>query len=98
MWVKPVWPRTRALQGSIPTPYIFDDRADWIEVADTIEEWYNISAEERERVGELGRQYAFEDEIGFTAENMCGRFMKDMDKAFDVWKPRKRYQIYKVGV
>ncbi len=97
-WVKPVWPRTRALQGSIPTPYIFDDRADWIEVADTIEEWYNTSAEERERVGELGRQYAFEDDIGFTAENMCGRFMKDMDKAFDVWKPRKRYQIYKVGV
>jgi glycosyltransferase involved in cell wall biosynthesis len=96
-WVKPVWPRSRALQGSIPTPYIFDDRADWIEVADTIEEWYNTPVEERERVGELGRQYAFEDEIGFTAENMCGRFMKDMDKVFDVWKPRKRYQIYKVG-
>ena len=33
-----------------------------------------------------------------SAENMCGRFMKDMDKTFDVWKPRKRYQIYKVGV
>ena len=25
-WVKPVWPKSRSLQGSPPTPYIFDDR------------------------------------------------------------------------
>ena len=92
-WVKPVWPRIRALQGSIPTPYIFDDRADWIDVADNIEEWFNTPAEERERVGELGRQYAHLEEVSFTAEHMCDRFMKDMDKAFKVWKPRKRYEI-----
>ena len=92
-WVKPVWPRTRALQGSIPTPYIFDDRADWIDVADNIEDWFNTSSEERERVGELGRQYAHLEEVGFTAENMCGRFIKDMDSAFKNWKPRKRYEI-----
>jgi len=29
---------------------------------------------------------------------MCGRFMKDMDKTFEVWKPRKRYGITKIGV
>ena len=62
-----------------------------------IEEWYNTPTEERERVGELGKQYTYESEVGFTAENMCGRFMKDMDKAFKVWKPRKRYEITKVG-
>ena len=92
-WVKPVWPRTRSLQGSIPTPYILDDRTDWIDVSDAIEDWFNTSHEERERVGELGRQYAHLEEVGFTAENMCGRFIKDMDKAFKVWKPRKRYEI-----
>jgi hypothetical protein len=92
-WVKPVWPRTRSLQGSIPTPYILDDRCDWIDVADKIEDWFNTSHEEREKVGELGRQYAHLKEVGFTAENMCGRFIKDMDKAFKVWKPRKRYEI-----
>ena len=92
-WVKPVWPRTRSLQGSIPTPYILDDRADWIDVADNIEDWFNTSHEERERVGELGRQYAHLEEVGFTAEHMCNRFMKDMDNAFKKWKPRKRYEI-----
>jgi len=95
-WVKPVWPKTRSLQGSIPTPYIFDDRADWIDVADNIEDWFNTPHEEREKVGELGRQYAHLEEVGFTAENMCGRFIKDMDKAFKVWKPRKRYEVKKV--
>ena len=92
-WVKPVWPRTRSLQGSIPTPYIFDDRADWIDVSDRIEDWFNTPHEEREKAGELGRQYALLDEVGFTAKNMCGRFIKDMDKAFKNWKPRKRYEI-----
>ena len=96
-WVKPVWPRSRALQGSITTPYIFDDRAEWIDVADNIEEWFNTPAEERERVGELGRQYTHLEEVSFTAEHMCDRFMKDMDKAFKMWKPRKRYSITKVG-
>ena len=28
-WCKPVWPKTRSLMGSVPTPYIFDDRCDW---------------------------------------------------------------------
>ena len=92
-WVKPVWPKTRSLQGSIPTPYIFDDRADWIDVADNIEDWFNTPHEKREMVGELGRQYAHLEEVGFTAENMCGRFIKDMDSAFKNWKPRKRYEI-----
>ena len=92
-WVKPVWPRTRSLQGSIPTPYILDDRADWIDVADNIEDWFNTPHEKREMVGELGRQYAHLEKVGFTAENMCGRFIKDMDSAFKNWKPRKRYEI-----
>ena len=92
-WVKPIWPRTRSLQGSIPTPYILDDRTDWIDVADAIEDWFNTSHEEREKVGELGRQYAHLEEVSFTAKHMCDRFMKDMDNAFKKWKPRKRYEI-----
>ena len=32
-WVKPVWPKTRSLMGSIPTPYIFDDRCRYEDAA-----------------------------------------------------------------
>ena len=49
-WVKPVWPKTRSLQGSPPTPYIFDDRADWVEVADRIQEWYEMSKKKEKSV------------------------------------------------
>ena len=95
-WVKPVWPRTRSLQGSMPTPYIFDDRCRWDEVAEAIKYWYDLGNEERERCGELGREWMHLEEVGMTAKLMCQRFMKSMDTAFETWKPRKRYSLYKV--
>ena len=65
-WVKPVWPKTRTLAGSPPTPYIFDDRADWVEVADKIQDWKNMSKEEREECGVKG------PEFGCGVESMIG--------------------------
>ena len=95
-WVKPVWPRTRSLQGSMPTPYIFDDRCRWDEAAEAIKYWYDLGSEERTRCGELGREWMHLEEVGMTAKLMCKRFMKSMDTAFETWKPRKRYSLYKV--
>jgi len=94
-WVKPVWPATRSLQGSIPTPYIFDDRCRWDDVADRFKEWYDTPAEERKRVGEVGRQWMKKEEIGMSCKNMCERFVHDMDRAWDKWTPRKRFTLYK---
>ena len=94
-WVKPVWPRTRALQGSPVTPYIFDDRADWVDVSDKIYDWYQIGEQEREACGLKGREFVMTEEIGMSGEQMSKNFIKDMDKAFEMWKPRKRYSIFK---
>ena len=94
-WVKPVWPATRSLQGSIPTPYIFDDRPRWDDVADRLKEWYDTSLEERRRVGEIGREWMLKEEIGMSCTNMCERFVHDMDTAFEKWTPRKRFTLYK---
>ena len=94
-WVKPVWPSNRSLQGSIPTPYIFDDRCRWDDVADRFKEWYDTPSEERKRVGEVGRQWMKREEIGMSAKHMCKRFIKDMDTAFEKWTPRKRFTLYK---
>ena len=95
-WVKPVWPRTRSLQGSMPTPYIFDDRCRWDEAAEAIKYWYDLGSEERTRCGELGIEWMQLEEVGMTAKLMCKRFIESMDTAFEVWKPRKRYSLYKV--
>ena len=94
-WVKPVWPKTRALQGSPQTPYIFDDRADWVDVSERIYEWYKMDNDEREACGAKGREFVMTEEIGMSGEQMSKNFIRDMDKAFEMWKPRKRYSIFK---
>jgi len=94
-WVKPVWPKTRALQGSPPTPYIFDDRCDWVDVSEKIYDWYQMDTEERQACGAKGREFVMNEEVGMSGEQMSKNFIRDMDKAFEMWKPRKRYSIFK---
>ena len=94
-WVKPVWPSSRSLQGSLPTPYIFDDRCRWDDVADRFKEWYDTPKEERKEAGQKGREWMLQDEIGMSCTNMCNRFIKDMDTAFEKWTPQKRFTLYK---
>ena len=95
-WAKPVFPSTISLVGSIPTPYIFDDRCRWDDTADKIKEWYDVGDDERKRCGELGKEYAFSEKAGMTAEMMCQNFIDKMDTAFNKWTPRNRYEIVKV--
>ncbi len=95
-WAKPVFPSSISLVGSIPTPYIFDDRCRWDDAADKIKEWYDVGDDERKRCGELGKEYAFSKKAGMTAEMMCQNFIDKMDTAFDKWTPRNRYEIVKV--
>jgi len=94
-WVKPVWPSNRSLQGSIPTPYIFDDRCRWDDVADRFKEWYDTPKEERKESGLKGREWMLTEEVGMSCKHMCERFVHDMDTAFEKWTPRKRFTLYK---
>ena len=95
-WVKPVWPKRRSLQGSPPTPYIFDDRADWYEVADRINEWYEMSKEERDECGFKGHEWACSDDAMMSARHMCQLFKDHMNTAFEKWTPREKYEVHKI--
>jgi len=94
-WVKPVWPSNRSLQGSIPTPFIFDDRPSFEDFADVIKQWYDMGDKERVRCGQLGHEFVMSDDAMMSAEAMSNLFIEHMDTAFDKWSPRKRYKIYK---
>jgi len=94
-WAKPIWPSNRALVGSPPTPYIFDDRCRYDDAADAIKYWYDKGDEERKRCGELGREFVLRDDIGMSAKNMSGRFIKDMDTCMEKFEPQKRFTLYK---
>jgi glycosyltransferase involved in cell wall biosynthesis len=94
-WAFPMFPSNRSIQGSPMTPYIFDDRASFVDAANRMMEVYNLGREERKRRGELGRQYA----LGpgqFTAERMCELFVEHIDNVLELWEPRKRFELLKV--
>ena len=95
-WVKPVWPKTRTLSGSPPTPYIFDDRADWFEVSNRIKQWYEMSSEKRKECGMKGHEFVTSDEAMMSARHMCQLFKDHMNTAFEKWTPRERYEVFKV--
>ena len=81
--------------GSVPTPYIFDDRCRWDDVADRFKEWYDTSDKDRKKAGEAGMKWVKKLEIGMTAKHMCQRFIDSMETVFDNWKLRKTFSIFK---
>ena len=94
-WVFPVFPSNISLQGSPPTPYIYDDRPSFEDAADGLKHFYDMGADGRQECGEKGVEFVQLEEIGMTAEHMSNRFIKDMDTAFEKWTPRKRYTLFK---
>jgi glycosyltransferase involved in cell wall biosynthesis len=92
-WAFPVYPSNISIVGSIPTPYIFDDRCRWEDAAERLIEVFNLSKEERQERGMEGYKWATSDEAGFTAYHQAQRFISYTDKLFNTWKPREKYEL-----
>ncbi len=94
-WVKPVWPRTQTMVGSLPTPYIIDDKVDVVEVSEAIRYWYDIPAEERRKKAQIGRE-EFLGDMGLNAKNMCKQLVDGITTTFENWKPKEKVNVYKI--
>ena len=92
-WAFPVYPTSRSIQGSPPTPYIFDDRCAWEDAVERIKEVYELSNDERKERGLAGREWAISEEAQFTAEAQAKTFINTVNELFDNWKPREDYEI-----
>jgi glycosyltransferase involved in cell wall biosynthesis len=93
-WVTPIWP-VRSTAGSIPTPYIFDDRIDYAEIVPAIDKWYRMTREERKAAGMKGREWMV-GEGNLSLEYMCKSLSDGMEAGFANWKPRKKYQLFEL--
>ena len=91
-WAFPLYP-TPSIQGSPQTPYIFDDRCDPEDATKRLLEIYNMSKKERERIGLEGMKWALGDEAGFTSVKMTEKFIEGIEKLFQTWKPREKYEL-----
>ena len=96
-WAFPVFPTNRSIQGSIPTPYIWDDRCRAEDAAERITEVYNMSKEERKSRGLAGREWALGEEAGFTAQHMGERIIEGINELFNTWEPREYYEFINVN-
>jgi glycosyltransferase involved in cell wall biosynthesis len=95
IWAKPVFPSNRSLQGSPQTPYIFDDRVNFEDVADAIAYWYNTPETLREEMGLAGREWALKN--GLTAQQMGKKMIHMIDYLFQSKQIiRKRYTLTQV--
>jgi len=92
-WALPVYPTNISIQGSVPTPYIFDDRCSPEDAAARIMEVYNMNKEERIEKGLAGREWAVGEEAGFTGEMMGKRVINAVDELFSTWQPREEFEL-----
>lgn len=93
-WVKPVWPSNISLQGSVPTPYIFDDRADFRDIGDAIYRWYKTPKPERKSAGLKGREYIMNEKVGMSVDNMSKRIFNSINNILNTFEKRSKFDLY----
>jgi glycosyltransferase involved in cell wall biosynthesis len=92
-WVEPIWSSANNLNGSVATPYIFDDRVNDEDVANAIMKFYEMGREERKRRGLLGREWAIKN---LSSKIMCDKMTEGINQAIDNFSPKKRFDLYKI--
>lgn len=96
-WALPVFPSNISIQGSVPTPYISDDRADARDAAVAIREVYDMTTEEREARGAAGRVWVTSEEAKMSASLMADNMIEAVDRTIADRKPRQKYSIVEVN-
>lgn len=92
-WAKVVYPSNRSLQGSMQTPYIFDDRCDFSDVADQMLAWYKTSSVERDAAGLAGSEWLKSDESNMSVKGMSSRMAAAINTCLDKWTPRPKFEL-----
>jgi glycosyltransferase involved in cell wall biosynthesis len=98
-WAYPVFPSNISLIGSVPTPYIFDDRANPYDIAEQIKAVYNTKLNNPELYQEQcesANKWATSDESMMSARWMCKNIIDGIDKTFNKWEPRYDFELIKV--
>ena len=92
-WVVPIWPAAINLNGSVPTPYIFDDRINHEDVVEAITTVYNWGRKERKERGKKGREFV---KKALSSKVMADTMIKGIEQTLENFKPRKKHNLYKI--
>jgi len=98
-WAFPVYPSNMSLVGSIPTPYIWDDRADFRDIAEQIgrvHELKTANPTQYEEVSKAAREWVSSDESMMSARWMSKNVIEGINETFDKFTPRAKFEFFKV--
>jgi len=95
-WALPMFPTTRSMKGSPPTPYIYSSQVSIEDAAITLMKCYKMGKEERERRGQLGREWVLSDEAMMSAKHMGDNFIANINTLMQEFTPRKRHELINV--
>jgi glycosyltransferase involved in cell wall biosynthesis len=93
-WVIPVWSSSQNLNGSVPTPYIYEDRVNLQDVSDAIGEMYKLGKKKRKANGQKGREWAINN---LSSKVMCDSMSKGIETVIEKYKPKQKYNLYKLS-
>jgi glycosyltransferase involved in cell wall biosynthesis len=82
-WARPVFPSNISLIGSVPTPYIYDERCSPEDVADAIKYWYDMDKDTRKKYGKEARSWVTSKESGMSVKNMCNNIIESIDTVLE---------------
>ena len=93
-WVIPVWSSSQNLNGSVLTPYIYEDRVNLQDVADAINKMYELGNKKRKANGQKGREWAIKN---LSSKVMCDSLSEGIDTAIKNYGPKQKYNLYKIS-
>jgi glycosyltransferase involved in cell wall biosynthesis len=92
-WVIPVWSASQNLNGSVPTPYIYEDRINLGDVAYAIGQMYSLGSKKRKANGQKGREWAIKN---ISSKVMCDSMVKGIETTLENFTPKQRFNLYKI--
>jgi hypothetical protein len=99
VWAYPIFPSNLSIVGSVPTPYIFDDRAAPEDIAEQIKNVYLAKTEVPDmfaRIGELAYKWVTSDESMMSTRWMSKNIIDGIEETFANWEPRYAFELIKV--
>jgi len=87
-------PSSKAIIGSQQVPYIYEDRINKEQFIDALKSMYNMSKEEREALGEAGRQHVISN---YSFEKYQEQWVDLLDRVHEErgsWETRKNYNSW----
>lgn len=95
-WVNPIWSKAQSLTGSVPTPYIWDDKVNITDLATAMFDNYSTSSKDLKSNGLEGRR-AFIEDLGLSRNNMCQQLVTGIETTFKNFKPKKRFELFRIN-